>query len=73
MEKIAVYRTNISSTDQARRLKKYLLENFKGLQIHFDLSDCDKILRIASEEEVISTEIQSVAKSLKISVTELED
>ncbi|HSZ72353.1 MAG TPA: hypothetical protein VK750_06725 [Cytophagaceae bacterium] len=43
---IEVFKTTVSNVEQANEIKLRLLEIFPGMHIHFDLEDCDKILRI---------------------------
>jgi hypothetical protein len=54
---VEVFKTNVMKQSQAKRILKMLKENFNGFKINFDLSDCDKILRLQgksiSPEEII--------------------
>ena len=43
---IEVFKTNVEETLQAKKIVDILLEHFPGNKINFDLSDCDKILRV---------------------------
>ena len=43
---VEVFKTNVQSTREARRIVQRLSEEFPKHRINFDLSDCDKILRI---------------------------
>lgn len=43
---IKVFKTNIDSLIQADLVKNSLLMKFPDFTIHFDLEDCDRILRI---------------------------
>jgi len=43
---IEVFKTNVKKTVQATRIVTILLEHFPGNKINFDLTDCDKILRV---------------------------
>ena len=54
---VEVFKTNIQNSRQATMILKKLGQLFPKCRINFDLSDCDKILRvegkIASPEKVI--------------------
>ena len=54
---VEVFKTNVMKQSQAKRILRMLKENFNGFKINFDLSDCDKILRLQgksiSPEEII--------------------
>jgi hypothetical protein len=56
---IEVFKTNVSKTRQATKIIGLLQINFPDSRINFDLSDCDKVLRIDSQRitpaEVIKT------------------
>jgi hypothetical protein len=56
---IEVFKTNVSKTRQATKIIGLLQINFPDSTINFDLSDCDKVLRIESQritpDEVIKT------------------
>jgi hypothetical protein len=43
---IEVFSTNISCPEKASRLIEEIHQTFAGYQANFDLSDCDKILRV---------------------------
>lgn len=43
---IEVFKTNVMELQQAGLLKSELRRHFPELDIHFDLQDCDKVLRI---------------------------
>jgi hypothetical protein len=55
---VEVFKTNVRSTREARLIIKKLAEEFPEHRINFDLSDCDRILRVQghtiSEGRVIS-------------------
>jgi hypothetical protein len=54
---IEVFKTNVLKPSQAKTVLKILEENFNGVKINFDLTDCDKVLRVQgqsiSPEEII--------------------
>jgi hypothetical protein len=43
---VEVFKTNIQKKIQGKKLLCILAETFPALKINFDLSDCDKILRV---------------------------
>jgi tRNA G26 N,N-dimethylase Trm1 len=54
---IEVFKTNVMRQRQAKTVLKKLKEQFSDFKINFDLSDCDKVLRVQgnsiSPEEII--------------------
>ena len=54
---IEVFKTNVRTKKQARKILTQLLIQYPKAKINFDLSDCDKILRVEgkniSNEEII--------------------
>ena len=50
---IEVFRTNVTRKKASKRIREQLLEILPGAFIHFDLEDCDKILRIERREQPI--------------------
>jgi hypothetical protein len=51
---VEVFKTNVQEIGHAKKLVNLLLQQFPGSRINFDLHDCDKILRVESEN--INTE-----------------
>ena len=47
---VEVFKTNIQKKPQSKMLMDILSEAFPALQINFDLSDCDKVLRVKGGE-----------------------
>jgi hypothetical protein len=58
---VEVFKTNITNKANSKRILSILKDVFPFLKINFDLSDCDKILRV--EGEII--EVQKVIMILK--------
>ena len=60
---IEIYKTNVQEVREADLLLRKLLEHFPKYKINFDLSDCDKILRVEADlvvnEKIISVVIHS--------------
>ena len=49
---ILVFKTTVSSKAKAKKLEPYLIKNLPGIQWNFDLSDCDKVLRVDSPANI---------------------
>ena len=50
---IFVFKTSVKTKTQAMKLKPYLDKVLPNAKWNFDLIDCDKILRINSEENIV--------------------
>jgi hypothetical protein len=50
---IYVFKTSVKSKKQAKKLKLHIDKTLPNAKWNFDLEDCDKILRIDSEENII--------------------
>ena len=50
---IFVFKTSVKTKTQAMKLKPYLDKIFPNAKWNFDLEDCDKILRIHNEENIV--------------------
>jgi len=50
---IYVFKTSVRSKTQAKKLKPHIDKILPIAKWNFDLDDCDKILRIDSEENII--------------------
>ncbi|MDB5272870.1 MAG: hypothetical protein JWO58_1237 [Chitinophagaceae bacterium] len=46
MLQVEVFKTNVQKEEEADRLSLAICNHFPALAIHFDLEDCDRILRI---------------------------
>lgn len=46
---VEVFKTNVQEVAESKKIIGQLLEHFPQNKINFDLSDCDKILRIEGE------------------------
>ena len=59
---VEVFKTNVRSIRKAKRIIQKLGEEFPAHKINFDLSDCDKILRVQgkniSSEKIIQRLIE---------------
>lgn len=47
---IEVFKTNVQRKSQSKMLLSVLYEAFPLLKINFDLSDCDKVLRVEGDQ-----------------------
>ena len=47
---ITILKTNVKRANHARRLIDYLLQRLPGSKINLDLKDCDKVLRVETEQ-----------------------
>lgn len=50
---IYVFKTSVSTKDQVNTLKPYINKVLPNEKWNFDLEDCDRILRIDSEENIV--------------------
>ena len=46
---VEVFKTNVQKKAQSKMLLSALSEEFPSIKINFDLSDCDKVLRVEGE------------------------
>jgi len=46
---VEVFKTNVQKKAQSKMLLSVLSEIFPSFKINFDLSDCDKVLRVEGE------------------------
>ncbi|MEO7531260.1 MAG: hypothetical protein ABIS69_07610 [Sediminibacterium sp.] len=51
---VEVFKTNVQEVTQSKMIIQQLLEYFPNNKINFDLSDCDRILRV--EGDIICSE-----------------
>lgn len=52
MDQIEVFKTNVETHEQAARLVDLIHQQFPQYTANFDLSDCDRILRIKSVDSI---------------------
>lgn len=69
---VEVFKTNISSPEDASQFVALLLQRYPDLEINMDLDDCDKILRVAGDD-VPSYAIKFIACVHGFEVEELMD
>ncbi|MBV9986052.1 MAG: hypothetical protein JO301_00115 [Chitinophagaceae bacterium] len=68
---IYVFRTSVKTSSQARKLKPHIDRILPEAKWNFDLDDCDKILRIDSEVNIIS-QIMDVLRTHRFDCEELQ-
>jgi len=51
---VEVFKTNVQKKTQSKILLCILSEEFPSFKINFDLSDCDKVLRVEGENMEVS-------------------
>jgi hypothetical protein len=47
---VEVFKTNVQKKTESRRLLSVLSETFPKFKMNFDLSDCDKVLRVEGDD-----------------------
>jgi hypothetical protein len=47
---VEVFKTNVQRKQQSKMLLYVLSETFPSFKINFDLSDCDKVLRVEGDK-----------------------
>ena len=47
---VEVFKTNVQKKSQSKMLLSVLSETFPSFKINFDLSDCDKVLRVEGDD-----------------------
>ena len=57
---ILVFKTNVSSGSKARKLKPFLDQSFPNAKWNFDLTDCDKVLRVDAPEDITALVIYTL-------------
>lgn len=60
---VEVFKTNVRNARQAKLIIQRLAEEFPAHKINFDLSDCDRILRVQGND-IVERKIISVVTSL---------
>ncbi|WP_353719486.1 hypothetical protein [Dyadobacter sp. 676] len=71
---IEVFKTNVTKQSQAKLLADLICLSFTGYRASFDLEDCDKVLRIASDGgEICNAGVKALLESFGYRATELEE
>jgi hypothetical protein len=68
---VEVFKTNVQSYHEAKFIIQKIAEEFPAHKINFDLSDCDKILRIQGNT-ILERKIISIVTSLNYNCEILE-
>jgi len=68
---IYVFKTSVKTKMQAKKLKPHIDKLLPNAKWNFDLDDCDKVLRIDSEENIILP-IMDMLRSHHFDCEELE-
>lgn len=68
---IYVFKTSVKTKMQAKKLKPHIDKLLSNAHWNFDLDDCDKILRIDSEENIV-IEITGLLNIHQFNCEELE-
>ncbi|MEO6133210.1 MAG: hypothetical protein ABIQ02_15315 [Saprospiraceae bacterium] len=51
---VEVFKTNVTEVDQAKQLIDHIHSRYPASKANFDLEDCDKILRVEFNDQVIT-------------------
>jgi len=68
---VEVFKTNVESTREAKLIVKKLAQAFPAHKINFDLSDCDRILRVEGDH-ILENKITGIVTSLNYECKMLE-
>ena len=68
---VEVFKTNVRSIREAKFIIQKLAEQFPRHKINFDLSDCDKILRVQGQN-ILENKIISIVTALNYKCEILE-
>lgn len=68
---IFVFKTSVKTSTQAKKLKQSIDSLLPNANWNFDLTDCDKILRIDSEENIV-VKITALLNDRNYSCEEIE-
>ncbi|MCH7408569.1 hypothetical protein MM239_04125 [Belliella sp. DSM 111904] len=72
MASIEVYKTSVSTLDQVKSLKDELNKVLKNIEWNFDLEDCDKIFRVATDSKITLSAVESLLQSKGFDCSVLE-
>jgi len=62
INRVEIFKTNVLEKEEAEKIVTQMMEKFPGYKINFDLSDCDKILRV----EALSSRVNAIIQFLNI-------
>lgn len=61
---VEVFKTDVTDKNESWSIGFVLSKEFSGSKINFDLSDCDKVLRIESPQQINVDKVLSIVKGL---------
>ena len=67
---VEIFKTDVKSRIRSKKIIAMLNKSFPSYKINFDLDDCDKILRIESQNGDI--DIESIIKIVRRSSVEID-
>ncbi|ASU34008.1 hypothetical protein [Mucilaginibacter xinganensis] len=71
---VEIFRTNVKNKKLAVKVIKALKLHLPALYFNFDLDDCDRILRVQSNDHPVECfKILQIVKSLSIEISVFED
>jgi hypothetical protein len=70
---VEVFKTNVTSVQQAQTLVRIIREHFDGYKVNFDLDDCDRILRIEAAGMVEAESVIGLLKDMNVVAEILSD
>lgn len=74
MNTIEVFKTNVTTTQQAQEILNRIQQSFPDYTATFDLEDCDHVLRIKSKREIIKAQaVMSLLKNIGVDAEILPD
>jgi hypothetical protein len=62
---VEVFKTNVQKKIQSKMLLCILSETFPSFKINFDLSDCDKVLRVEGDNMDVSVSDRIMPKNTR--------
>jgi hypothetical protein len=71
--KVEVFKTNVADPEQAKWLVDQIERNFASCKVNFDLADCDRILRVASEGKIQPDVLINLLKNVGCTAEVLPD
>lgn len=70
---VEVFKTNVTSEHQAKRLVGVIEGHFDGYKVNFDLEDRDRILRIEVQETIDANTLINLLKDMGVKAEVLPD
>lgn len=70
---VEVFKTNVTSDFQAKRLVGVIEHRFDGYKVNFDLDDCDRILRVEAKQKIAIDPLTNFLKDMGVRVEVLPD